>query len=1198
MSNTDNRIRSRLSVPDLLLLGGALLGSGVSAQVMAETSLNNLTVEYAKSPLGIDTQTPRFGWQMTSDEQNVMQTAYQIKVFDAQNQLLWDSGKVKSAAALGIALQGKPLLSSQQYHWQLSVWDDKNERVSATSQFETSFMPGDKQAWSGAKWIGVGADALPLAADYLPVYRLRSAFKLDKSSKSDTFALLWGANDPRLMNANKNITHLSAGHTQSYIKLQLDASALASGGKAKLQVYRVGYAKDDSAAKPLYQYELPHSVLNSSNLYQTHELNLSVVFGTLNLTFDGDNWTLPVKAPGSPWLTPGVNLNPRGQGSDYIAYPMLADVGFALPKGQKVQVSKFTIANYREPQNALYSLKMQKQPLGIFAKVKSAAVQPAGKGLLLDANKEALFVTVDPSRNAMPMLRSDFTASKPIASARLYATARGVYDAYINGKRVSEHYLNPGLTQYDKTQTYQTFDITKLLKTGKNAIGVRLGEGWWSGNQTFIGQAWNYFGDRQSFLGKIVITYTDGSTQEIVSDPAHWRTYSHGPLVYASLYQGEIYDASREKAVTGWSEANFNAANWQPAKVIDTQNTTYNQAKTFYFGKMKLMEWPKFQPFASAKLISQYNDSVQAVQTLSAKSVHEVRPGVYVYDFGQNFAGVPQIDIKNGVAGETMTVRYAETLYPDLPQYKGLAGMILTENLRGALAQDKYTLKGGAETFSPRFTYHGFRYIEISGLKKALPLTAVKGVALSSVHHLDSHIATSNAGINKLWNNITWSLRSNYLSIPTDCPQRNERMGWSGDLSVFTPTANFLTNQPAFLRRQLRALRDTQSAAGRFDDVAPIGGGFGGILWGSAGITVAWQNYLQYGDMATLQEHFDAMQRYMDYLHTTGAKKAGFLGDWLSPEGSQMGGNPANYLIWDAYYAYDLQLMEKVSAATGHQQLAQQYAKDYAQQKAYFNRTYIDSKTQQTLDPASGKVIGSEASYVIPLGLGVVSDANKAGVAQRLVQHIEHPAKDASGAERPAYSLMTGFIGTALISQTLTDIGRSDIAYKMLENNQYPSWLYSVDQGATTIWERLNSYTKDKGFNGNNSMNSFNHYSFGSVGAWMYQSMLGIVCDPSAPAFKHFTLAPHISPTLTHAGGYYDSLYGRIVSRWQIKDKTLTYTFAIPANTSATVYFPAASKAHVALNGKALSHGMVKNGHIKLELGSGQYTLTAPFSNH
>ena len=477
------------------------------------------------------------------------------------------------------------------------------------------------------------------------------------------------------------------------------------------------------------------------------------------------------------------------------------------------------------------------------------------------------------------------------------------------------------------------------------------------------------------------------------------------------------------------------------------------------------------------KLSGQLDDRVQVRKVLQAQSIQEPRKGVFVYDMGQNMVGFPKIFIPNGKAGQVITLRYAEMLYPDLAEYASQKGMIMLENIRAALAQDIYVLKGGDEYIQPRFTFHGYRYLEITGVDQAPALPQVAGIVLSSISEISSSYETSDPMVNKLWTNITWSMRGNFLSIPTDTPARNERMGWSGDINVFSKTATYLAPVNNFLRRHLQGMRDVQRADGRFTDVAPMGGGFGGTLWGSAGIVIPWETYQQYGDKALLAEHYDAMKRYVAFLASKqtpeGILNEGPLGDWLSPEGNKND----NTAFWMSYQAYNYEIMAKVATILGYADDAANFTQKSSERKALFNQIYIDPVSHKsvksgiktaTMGPPNaaaangssdkGQLVDTQASYAIPLALGIFDAANKPHAIAGLVETVKRSNTDDGGVARPAYSLMTGFIGTASISEALSANNQHAEAYRLLTQKTYPSWLYSVANGATSIWERLNSY--------------------------------------------------------------------------------------------------------------------------------------------
>ena len=1125
------------------ILAGLLIALSFIAQ--AQVKINNLQVEYQSSPLGLDEANPRFSWQMESPVRGEKQSAYRIVVQDETGRAVWDSKKQNTSVSVGITYSGEALKAKTAYRWTLEVWNGKNNLSKAHANFETGLMNPSIDAWKGAEWIG--SNDLNFYAHYLSVYKFQYGVQIDKGTKA---SFVFGANDPRLQNRNLNIQDVANGQNQSYIKLELDISELSKSdsGQAQLHIYRVGYDKKDRANQAFKSFKIPINILNQTNKSDRHTVFADCNFGVFDFYIDKvdkEHKINPTTKNASPYAATGVNLNPIGAGNNFISFPMLSEIGFATNEGETARFSDVIIRNFRLPSNPLFQAS-ENPSLWKEIPFDGKSFTVSGK-----------FIVANPSRHAAPMLRTEFAsaAGKIVKSARIYATARGIYELYLNGKRVGDEFFNPGLTQYNKTHTYQVFDVTSLLIKGKNAWGAWLSEGWWSGNITYSGDSWNYFGDRQSLLASLEIRYTDGTEQVIQTNPADWKSFSDGPIRVGSFFQGEVFDARKKVAIEGWSATNFDDKNWTKAAKIDLAGTSFAL------------------DYKGMKLVNHLDDRVRVQQVLQAKSIAEPRKGVYVYDMGQNMVGFPKIFIKNGKPGQVITMRFAEVLYPDLAEYAGQKGMIMLENIRAALAQDIHILQGGDEYIQPRFTFHGYRYLEITGVDQAPALAQVAGVVLSSIKNISSSYETSDPMVNKLWSNITWSMRSNFLSIPTDTPARNERMGWSGDINVFSKTATMMAPVNNFMRRHLLAMRDVQRADGRFTDVAPMGGGFGGTLWGSAGIVIPWETYLQYGDKAMLTEHYDAMKRYMTFLDSKvkdGILNEGPLGDWLSPEGNKND----NTLFWMAYQAADLAIVSKVARVLGFMSEADNYLAQSEAKKVAFNEIYVDKTTHKTIKSGvktgfmgppnanvapevsdKGQLMDTQASYAIPLALGTFNAMNAPHALAHLVSTATRSNTDDQGVARPPYSLMTGFIGTASISEALSANGKHDIAYGLLTTKTYPSWLYSVANGATSIWERLNSYTIENGFGGNNSMNSFNHYSFGAVAAWMYTHSLGIQRDEASPGYQHFILQPTPDPTgqITFAKGHVETMYGTIKSEWRKNGNQTTYRFMIPANTSAQV---------------------------------------------
>lgn len=1123
-------------------------------------------VEYALEPLGIDVTHPRFSWQMSTERQGARQTAYRIVVADEDGVLVWDSGRVLSDISVGIRYDGDSLRSCMRYLWTVEVWDEIKGHSSASSWFETGFMDCsvfDDTMEGHAQWIGGDERAMPFYSQYLPVFRMSANILLDKKNKSRRAALIYGANDRRLMDADKNILGVTNGKDESYVKVELEV-----GDSNFVNIYRMGYTPQDHADSPFQRLPIPTELLTVRNRYIYHQIAVESSSGTTDVFFDGER-------------IGRVELNPMGKGGDYISFPVVGDIGFSVPEGQKARFMRVEVKNYRVPQEVLYD---------------TTAVYVNGKTMIYT-----------PREHGVVVLRTTFNtelSTQKIRKARLYASARGIYEILINGNKVGKDFLNPGLTQYNKTIMYQTFDVTDMVREGENQVYATLSEGWWSGNITFDPANWNLFGCRQALWAKLIITYDDGTTQEINTNPETWQYADDGPILYGSLFQGEVYDARRT------------TSHWERAEIVPLPLTKTLDDKGF----------PSPSDWSHNKMMAQVGSPVRCFSTLKAKAMTEPREGVYVYDMGQNMAGVPRFTFTSLREGQQVTMRYAEVLYPDLPSYQGKEGLVMMENIRAAMAQDIYFAKGNAvETYQPISTYHGYRYVEITGLDTPLPLESVEGVVLSSVDSFTLDVTFESPLLSRFFENVKWSTLSNVFSIPTDCPQRNERMGWSGDLSVFSPPMSYLFNANQFLNRHLIALRNTQVNDGAFADIAPIGGGFGGPLWQSVGIVVPWQMYVQYGDTLALREHYPAMKRYIEMVltqyvdsidnHFKGSGTWRDLGDWLGFENEKND----NTMIFDCYLAYELGLMEKMAKVLGEEADATYYNNMCARRIDFINTHYfqpIDGKTRgggfgQEQHSWTGyigsrdrnRLIDTQTSYAVPLGLGVVKDYFKKRVSDNLVNAVKRGNVGDDGKLYPPYSLMTGFVGTPWICFALSDNGYSDEAWRLLVNSQYPSWLYPVTQGATTIWERLNSMTREEGFGKNNSMNSFNHYAFGSVFNWIIQRGLGIARDDESPAFKHFYLRPEVckisdstDPTIIrphNLSGWYDSMYGRIESSWQVNGANIEYRFTVPANTSATVMLPAKSYKKIKVNNHRLKKKQVSQryGTVVFDLIAGKYII-------
>ncbi|MBN1764282.1 MAG: family 78 glycoside hydrolase catalytic domain [Sedimentisphaerales bacterium] len=714
-----------------------------------------------------------------------------------------------------------------------------------------------------------------------------------------------------------------------------------------------------------------------------------------------------------------------------------------------------------------------------------------------------------------PWFRKTFEVNSPVRQATLYASARGLYECTLNGQRVGQDIFTPEWTDYNKRIQYRTYDITQLIKPGSNVLGAILGDGWYSG---YVGwqETRGRYGLQNSLMLQLEIELMDGRRMTVNTDDS-WRCCA-GPILFSDFMMGETYDARQE--LTGWMETHYNDSQWCPVKVV---------------------------PAPQVPLVSQPSESVCLVETIDPVSVHEIRPGVYIYDLGQNISGWIRMRVR-GAAGTTVTLRHGERLNPD--------GTLYTENLRRARATDVYILKGSRqEIWEPRFTFHGFQFIEINGLPAKPRPGDIIGCVVHSATPPAGHFECSHPLVNRLWLNIFWSQKDNFLSVPTDCPQRDERLGWMGDAQVFLRTASYNMNVAAFFTKWMIDVEDAQTPKGIFPDTAPRlheGENFVGLddlggaaAWADAGVIIPWTIWRVYGDTGILERHWDAMVAWLEYLERTNPRYirenelANNYGDWLCipSDTTFRTHSPMKTLLATAYWADDAAKLACMACALARHGEAQRFEAMFERVRAAFQ--------QEWLLPNGRLAVENQTAYVLALAFNLLPEDQKDNAARHLVENIRNCH----------WHLSTGFIGISHLNPTLTAMGRSDVAWHLLLNEDYPSWLYPVRHGATTIWERWNGWTEQDGFF-DPQMNSFNHYSLGSVGEWLYRCVAGIELDPEVPGFKQFIIRPYPGGALEYAGAEYQALPGLIRSRWQRKDTTFTLEVTIPANTIARVYVP------------------------------------------
>ncbi len=734
-------------------------------------------------------------------------------------------------------------------------------------------------------------------------------------------------------------------------------------------------------------------------------------------------------------------------------------------------------------------------------------------------------IASDPS----PLLRKKIALPGGIIRVMLYVTALGEYEVRINGKRVGDQYLAPEWTDFGKRVQYQTYDVTALVVPGQNTLGAMLGDGWYLG---LLGPGdairQRYYGQNRRLLLKLVIETGDGKTTEVMTDRT-WKLNENGPITYSDHFMGEMYNGTLEQA--GWDMPEFDDSSWVNVIVDDGVNVN---------------------------LVAQKNEPVRIFETLTPIAITSPRKDTYIFDFGQNLVGWCEC-LLDGKAGQQYVLRHGEMLEED--------GTLHVDNLRLATQTDCYTHDGrGLRSLQPHFTFHGFRYVEVTGFSIKPNLSTLKAHAIRSSAPETGAFECSNVMLNQLWKNILWTQRNNMASIPTDCPQRNERMGWMGDAQVFAQTAIYNMNMAAFFSKFTIDMRDAQGEEGQYTDFAPhpypaktamsFGPG-----WADCGIIIPWRLFVAYGDTRVLAEHYESMKKYVDLIYDENPDYiwkvwGSNYGDWLNGDTiknakgyPKKGGELPKVPYATLFYWLSASLLAKIAGVLDKQADQEKYLRLAKNVQDAFNKKFVK---------ADGKIEGNtQAGYALALGFGILPSA----LQEKAIKHLLAALKTYGN------RISTGFISTIQMMLELSARGHNDLAYKLIESHQFPSWGYSIEQGATTIWERWDGYVKGRGFQ-DRGMNSFDHYSIGAVGEWMYRVILGINFDESQPGMKHLILAPKPDGSLTWASGHYDSIRGRIAVGWEIKGPQTTYHFDVPPNILATIVLEKKEGAQILENGK------------------------------
>jgi alpha-L-rhamnosidase len=735
------------------------------------------------------------------------------------------------------------------------------------------------------------------------------------------------------------------------------------------------------------------------------------------------------------------------------------------------------------------------------------------------------------------LVRKSFTVEGPVRRATAYASALGLYEFRLNGRRVGDDLLAPEWTSYRRRVQYQVHDVTALLQPGTNAVAALLGEGWYAGRLMAMPRF--PYGNAPRFLLQLEIELADGRTNLVVSD-ASWRGTTDGPIRAAGIYDGETHDARRE--LPGWDTATFDDAGWSPVRT--------------------------FSLAVGPRLVWQRNKPIRVTRELTPLAVTQPKPGVFVFDLGQNMVGWCRLRAA-GRAGQTVTLRHAEMLNDD--------GTLYTANLRGAPQVDRFTpAADGPFTFEPRFTYHGFRFVEVTGLAAPPGTDALLGRVFHSAAPEVGRFECSEPALNQLLQNILWTQRGNLMSTPNDCPQRDERFGWMGDIQAFAQTASFNMDLAAFFTKFAQDIRDDQADDGRFPDFAPHPGdpnvNFSGApAWADAGVIVPWRAWQNYADTRLLAEHFAAARRWVEYVH---ARNPDLIwatnrhndyndwlnGDWIKQAGwPTQGGSVPKEVFATAFFAHSADLVSRMAERTGRPDEARRYGELFERIRAAFNRRFVQP---------DGRIAGdTQGGYALALHFDLLPETLRPLAARHLVENIA----------RYQNHLSTGIQTTHRAMLELARWNQTDLAWLLLTNRTFPSWRYMMDNGATTIWERWDGYVKGRGFQ-DAGMNSFNHWAFGAVGEWMWRHIAGLNPDDARPGWKHFTLEPRPGGGVTWARAEYESIRGRIASAWRLDNGVFQLEVTIPPNTTATVVLPAETAEAITESGRPLREA----GHVKL----------------
>lgn len=1100
----------------LLFFAAGVTLNGCGAAKVAEVV--NLQTDYRVNPVGIDDPVPVFSWQMSSDEKDKSQSAYRIMVWEHGiedeeitnksreiSNYVWDSGKVESDLSVSIPYEGEELRPQTRYDWTVEVWDEDDKLCSTSGEaayFETGLLGGFPEE---AHWISVQDTFVDENSDLQSINTIVAIDTMD--------------------NVDGN--------------MEVDADQLYS----EVSTYSIQYTMEVQNTSACFVFGAENGRYGSMTLCEIRNQDEETVFTVKDMAELNSNTEFP-----SAYVDTAangvyqVNLQIKDQqvevsinGSAIGEFPIPSTspgaIGYYKRRGTEYAYLDDIIVK-DELGNICYEEDFE-QKTTMFAPDQVVVENgrcKAGAGLLLSGEME------DP---APVFERTLELEEKEIDHARLYLTALGSYEVSLDGQAVTDNFMDPGKLAYNQYLSYMTYDVTDILKGEKQGEEqtektpashiwrMTLFHGWYDRGVGYP-EIYSPWGEKNAFRGALVVTFQDG-LQQIIGTDEEFQVTLDGPIRENDVYQGEFYDASR---VIGYSNGE------------GTDNSGEFIAKYSY-----REEGIRWQPVAIDDVDSRYeeipyigkaNEAIRCVQELTPISVSEPVSGTYVYDFGQNFAGVCRIKM-NAHEGDLVTLRYGEALNTEkLGNKDDVIGTIWTENLLTADAADYYLAVEGEQTYQPVSVYHGFRYLQITGLKEAPSVEDVTGIVLSSDLTPTGEFECSDELVNQYWSNAVWSQRSNFMDNPTDCAQRDERHGWAGDAQIFSGMACYNSETDDFYRKYLTELCDLQSEDGAFPDMAPRnfgtgwsgqGGAGGNNCWGDAAIVIAWRLYTRYGDINVLEEHYEALCKWVDYLeeHSENGLRTEEMGygDHLSVESTPKG------LTDTAWSAHSAELLSKISTILGKEQEAIHYNQLFEQFREAWLKEYVSE---------DGVIeCYSQTAYALGLEFHLFPENLRQTATECLLNNVTFNQ----------YEFHAGYAGLSYLLPALSEAGYSDVAYEILCNTGERSLLYPVTQGATTTPEYLSAYREIDGellLDG-----SLNHYAYGAPAEWLYTHVLGIQSGKEHPGFKHFYIKPEVTGKWAYARGAYESMYGRIEVSWEQKEDGYEYHIVIPANTTATV---------------------------------------------